>query len=125
MTAAFLIPEEIFSKLWKENPHDFSHYEKTFKVSQPALFVAALKRGYISKTQYNRYIEEYNAAEPAARRSSGGDFYKILPNRIGRSFSQYVFSAVQEGRVLYSDACRLLGLHGDAFMRAMRGAGEA
>ena len=56
MTAAFLIPEEIFSKLWKENPHDFSHYEKTFKVSQPALFVAALKRGYNKNKLFSRNI---------------------------------------------------------------------
>lgn len=121
MAAGFLVPEALFASLWESSGQDFEELEKTFYVSRPALYRVALTRHYISKGQYEARLRSYEEEmRHAKQRGGGGSFYKILPNRIGRSFSRYVFSAVQEGKLLYRDAYRLLGIHGNSFQQVMK-----
>lgn len=125
MAASFLVPETRFADAWRQKPQDFEGLERTFKVSRLVLYRVALTRQYILKKQYDALVKTYEEEMPRRKRhGGGGDFYKVLPNRIGRSFSRYVFSAVQEGALLYREAYRLLGIHGNSFQHAMQEAAE-
>ena len=61
--------------------------------------------------------EQYQRDERrrAAQRSAGGDFYLTQDVRLGRRFAHAVIRAAKEGRLLYRDAYRLTGLHGETF----------
>lgn len=66
---------------------------------------------------------KWKAEKAGKLRKGGPDFYKSLPNRIGESFSHYVFRAVKERSLLYKEAYELLGIKGDTFQRALKEAG--
>ena len=121
IAAAFLVQVNVFHEAWRQHAGDFSYLEQYFKVSRQVLFLVALRRHYISQAEYDAALAAYQKdMKDVPKRGAGGDFYKTLPNRIGRSFSRYVFTAVREGSMLYRDAYSLLGLRGRSFQHAMK-----
>ena len=49
------------------------------------------------------------------KKSTGGNFWNTQNVRIGQRFGLAVVRAAREGKLLYRDAYRLTGLHGDTF----------
>jgi hypothetical protein len=61
------------------------------------------------------FWEAYRAEEArvhalAARNPGGGDFYRTTIARVGRRFAQSLVASTLEGRTLYRDAFRMLGI---------------
>ena len=127
IAALLLVPEDAFLEKWKEYEGSFDHLKDYFRVSLLVVYRAAFTYGLITKEEWADYhfsfLEKWKAEKAGKQRKGGPDFYKSLPNRIGESFSHYVFRAVKERSLLYKEAYELLGIKGDTFQRALKEAG--
>lgn len=125
VAAEFLVPEERMRQAWsslKGLPEPFQALARRFKVSALVTARRALDLGLVSRQEFFDFYDEYLRDERrrSASRADGGDFYKNQNLRVGRLFASAVTRAVGEGKLLYSEAYRLTGLHGAAFERYTR-----
>lgn len=120
IAAEVLVPSGLFLEEWNKAPGQFDDLASTFHVSELVVYRVACTLKLISKEQWTELHFSYLANTRKIKKSSGGNFNATLPYRIGRTFSRWVFNAVQEGTLLYKDAYNLLGIHGKTFMNAMK-----
>lgn len=119
IAAEFLVPQERLKNLWDLNKNKKDKYSvlaQAFKVSALVIARRALDIRLITKSNffdfYNQYITDIKKNKS---KKSGGDFYASQNLRVGRSFGDFIVTAVKEGSLLYSDAYRLTGLRGASF----------
>src|SRR5690606_33380817 len=88
-----------------------------FRVSAPVAARRACDLGYIGLDAFVRYLEQFIADEldRSSGSGGGGNFYLTQNQRVGNAFALRVAQAVQEGRLLYSEAYDLVGLRGQTF----------
>ncbi|MGQ1890141.1 ImmA/IrrE family metallo-endopeptidase [Thermophagus sp. OGC60D27] len=116
VAAEFLVPEDIFNKLWDKTP-SIKQIAKFFKVSQIVIARRALDTGKISREQYFEFYNDYTQREfeKKENKNSGGDFYATTKKRLSITFATHVYNAVRSGKLLYRDAYKLTSLKGDTF----------
>lgn len=128
VAAEFLTPEREFRETWVEvnkTKDPFNRLARHFKVSTLVTARRALDLGLINKKRFFDFYDDYLVQEKKrAKKSSGGDFYATQGTRLGKRFSQAVVQAVSSGRLAYSDAFRLTGLHGKTFARFAKSFGD-
>ncbi|MBN1124208.1 MAG: ImmA/IrrE family metallo-endopeptidase [Sedimentisphaerales bacterium] len=120
IAAELLVPEQQLRSIWSsfsEQPGRYQDIARQFKVSQIVAARRLLDLNLIDKQEFLEFYRSYQKEERQAieHRSPGGDFYATQNSRIGPRFASAVVRAVNEGRVLYSEAYRLTGLHGKTF----------
>lgn len=83
-----------------------------FKVSTLVLLRRMLDVGYLDNGAFWRAYrdEEEHLKSLAARSSGGGDFYRTTVARVSKRFAQSLVVSTLEGRTLYRDAFRMLGI---------------
>jgi Zn-dependent peptidase ImmA (M78 family) len=116
VAAEFLVPADIFSKIWKNNIAEAAKY---FKVSEIVIARRALDLNYISKQRFFSFYSEYSNREVQKKenQSDGGNFYATAKKRIGLSYAAHVNQAVKSGKLLYRDAYKLTSLKGDTYQK--------
>ena len=120
--AEFLVPEDDLFRAWgevSETRQPFGALARRFKVSELVAARRALDARLIGRDAFLLFYRAYQDDERrrAARQTSGGNFYATQNSRIGRTFAEAVVRAVDEGRLLYTEAFELTGLHGATFDR--------
>lgn len=86
---------------------------RLFKVSRLVLLRRLRDGRYLSDTEFRAaYVEALRRiAERASNRTEGGgDFYATTRSRLGRRFATALVESTLEGRTLYRDAFRMLGI---------------
>ncbi len=83
-----------------------------FKVSTLVLLRRMLDVGRLDRAAFWRAYrdEEARLRTLAARNAGGGDFYRTTIARVSRRFAQTLVASTLEGRTLYRDAFRMLGI---------------
>jgi Zn-dependent peptidase ImmA (M78 family) len=124
VAAELLVPEQALRAAWRglaEGAGRFEELARRFKVSRVVAARRTLDLGLVSRDAFFDFYDAWAAEERSrgAERESGGNFYATQNGRVGRRFAQAVFAAVQQGKLLYSEAYRLTGLHGATFDRYM------
>jgi Zn-dependent peptidase ImmA (M78 family) len=119
IAAEFLIPEQEIRRIWpsvKDKPGCFQEIARQFKVSE---LVAARRALDLSLINKNAFLDFYGGYQRRATspRSEGGDFYATQNLRVGRRFASAVVRAVNEGKLLYSEAYQMTGMYGKTFER--------
>mgnify|MGYP005811722193 CR=1 FL=1 len=122
VAAEFLLPGHEVRQSWpsaRNADEPFQVLARQFKVSVLVAARRVLDLGLIPKTAF---LEFYRAYPEDERRAAGdqpgrGDFYANQNVRVGKRFAQAVIRAASEGKLLFSEAYRLTGLHGAAFSR--------
>jgi Zn-dependent peptidase ImmA (M78 family) len=122
--AEFLVPERQLRREWdaaQSNPEPFQAIARHFKVSALVAARRALDLRLITRKKFLQFYHNYEQDERrvAVRQSEGGDFYASQNLRVGRRFATAVYRAAKEGKLLFSEAYRLTGLHGETFDRYM------
>lgn len=120
VAAEFLVPELRLRNIWRKaqaEPEPYQYLARYFKVSELVVARRALDLGLISRVSFFAFYEAYQADErrDAKRPQSGGNFYAVQGLRVGNRLATTVIRAVKEGRLLYSEAYALTGLHGRTF----------
>lgn len=122
VAAEFLVPEGELRPFWPSalhQPAPLQAIARRFKVSELVAARRALDLQLITKDEFLRFYQDYQARDRMATAGDqgGGDFYASQNLRIGRRFAEAVVRAAREGRLLYREAYQLTGLHGRAFER--------
>jgi Zn-dependent peptidase ImmA (M78 family) len=118
VAAEFLVPEKQIRQIWtsvRSNPERFQLLAGRFKVSELVAARRVLDLGIIKKGDFLTFYHDYLEKERHKLPPEGGDFYANQNLRVGRRFATAVIRAVKEGKLLYSEAYRLTGLHGKTF----------
>jgi len=129
--AEFLVPEDSLRRFWRALPRETTPFQgiaRQFKVSELVAARRALDLGLIDKSEFIGFYHDYQArVRSDGTRDQGGNFYSNQDARVGRRFFRAVFEAVQEGRLLFSEAYDLTQLYGKTFDRyaASLGLGSA
>jgi Zn-dependent peptidase ImmA (M78 family) len=115
VAAELLVPEaDLLPELLRDEPLDASlrRLARHFKVSTLVLLRRMLDVGWMSReTFWAAYrAEESRLRAMAEHNSGGGDFYRTTVSRVGRRFAQTLVASTLEGRTLYRDAFRMLGI---------------
>lgn len=68
--------------------------------------------GWLERDAFRRAYraEEARLQALAVRTAGGGDFYRTTVARVGRRFARSLVASTLEGRTLYRDAFRMLGI---------------
>jgi Zn-dependent peptidase ImmA (M78 family) len=122
VAAEFLVSEQELRGIWpsvRRGPEPFQAIARRFKVSVLVAARRALDLELIRKPEFLDFYHAYQQDQrrTAGERREGGDFYATQNARVGRRFAHAVVRAVKEGKLLYSEAFQLTGLHGKTFDR--------
>jgi len=73
----------------------------------------------IHKEEFDTFYFSYitKNREKLEHTDSGGDYYATQKSRLSKRFSYSVICAAREGKLLYRDAYRLIGMYGNTFDR--------
>lgn len=116
IAAEVLVPRETFSVEWQANQRieiNFARLTRRYRVSSLVILRRALDLGKIAWENYIAHFRQQEArykARESAQEGKGGNFYAILGSRNSKQLVRAVVSAALEGRTLYRDAARLLGV---------------
>lgn len=121
VAAEFLVPAADLQAMWpsladEDDPVGLA--AKRFKVSPMVVARRARELRLLTHTEFINFITDYRAriaALPPKAASGGGDFWATQALRVGDRFGAAVVRAAKEGRLLYRDAYRLTGIHGETF----------
>jgi Zn-dependent peptidase ImmA (M78 family) len=89
---------------------EMSRLARRFKVSTLVVLRRMYDAGAISRPRFHREYEAELARLAARPKSTGGDFYLTQPVRASRRFVAALVESTLEGRTLYRDAFRMLGI---------------
>jgi Zn-dependent peptidase ImmA (M78 family) len=91
-------------------PDTLARLARTFKVSTLVILRRLLDAGLLDQTAFRRAyaVELQRLAE--LRQGSGGDFYRTTTARVSRRFGRALVESTLEGRTLYLEAFRMLGI---------------
>lgn len=91
-------------------PQTLSRLARRFKVSTLVVLRRLLDLGRLDRAAYQEaYADELQRIAEKAK-GSGGDFYRTTTARVSRSFARALVESTLEGRTLYRDAFRMLGI---------------
>jgi Zn-dependent peptidase ImmA (M78 family) len=115
VAAEVLVPQPEFRAALQANePLDVAlqRLARLFKVSTLVLLRRMLDVGWLDRAAFwGAYRDEEARLQAlAARNAGGGDFYRTTLSRVSRRFAQTLVASTLEGRTLYRDAFRMLGI---------------
>ncbi|MBV6441017.1 MAG: hypothetical protein EPGJADBJ_02694 [Saprospiraceae bacterium] len=118
VAAEFLVPADAFKSFWAEKPGIW-YAARHFKVSQIVTARRALDLGFIDKSDYFKFYNNYirENFNKKAKQKGGGDGYNNLKVRLGLPFVARLNIALKQGDISYKDAYRLSGLKGDTYQK--------
>jgi Zn-dependent peptidase ImmA (M78 family) len=120
VAAEFLVPQRELRRIWPSvhtQPERFQEIARKFKVSEIVAARRALDLDLINKKAFLEFYHVYQRSERRAAQPKRVPFCTTQNLRVGQRFASTVIRAVKEGKLLYSDAYRLTGLHGRTFDR--------
>ncbi|MGH7553311.1 MAG: ImmA/IrrE family metallo-endopeptidase [Longimicrobiales bacterium] len=91
-------------------PNEIVRLARRFKVSTLVILRRMLDAGALTRTRFNKQYEAELSRIAQRPKTSGGDFYLTQPVRASRRFVTALVESTLEGRTLYRDAFRMLGI---------------
>ncbi|MCH4018597.1 MAG: ImmA/IrrE family metallo-endopeptidase [Prevotella sp.] len=120
-TAALtLVPQDLFANEWTKIPYRYDILTKRFKVSRYVIARRAAEVGYIQKEQMFQLYNKWNEEPLPEKKDGHADFKVLAVRRNSKIFLVHVCNALSNRQILYSDACRMIGLKGDTFERVVK-----
>ncbi|MGE5540268.1 MAG: ImmA/IrrE family metallo-endopeptidase [Gemmatimonas sp.] len=113
VAAEVLVPGAEIQHLWNRRldvAENAAGLSREFKVSQIVLAKRAFDLGLISWDRYKEFYDGESARWRLEREkeSAGGDYYRIVPMRNGRKFTNAVLISAMRGELLLRNASALL-----------------
>ncbi|MGH2879645.1 MAG: ImmA/IrrE family metallo-endopeptidase [Solirubrobacteraceae bacterium] len=115
VAAEFLVPAELLTDAGLDIEHlteGLDRLARQFKVSTLVVLRCVFDAGMLTDDQYRHaYEDELKRVKELIeeRTSTGGDFYKTQPARVGKRFARALIQSTLEGQTLHRDAFQMLG----------------
>ena len=112
VTAEVLVPAQLLKMRYKEHP-SIDELATIFKVSRFVIARRLLDLGFLSKSDYQQYVREWEIEwknRTKDKSIKGGNYNNNTLYRIDKNFFQYIENAIQSDRITYTEAFRLLGV---------------
>lgn len=116
VTAELLTPRQIFLEMFKEN-NDTKILASIFKVSEFVIFRRLLDLKFISKDEYKEHIKTLETElreilfhTHNEEKKSNGNYYQNIKFMYDPRFVHYVHNAVNQRKISYTDAFRIIGV---------------
>lgn len=119
VAARFLVPSSFLNQYWKGLSELDEILRKT-KASRMVIARRALAQNLISQDNFREFCNSLGQERTSSHSRNGGNFYPTAQKRLGSVFSTHVANAVRSGQLLFGEAYRLTGLHGNTFSRTLR-----
>ncbi|MEW6513363.1 MAG: ImmA/IrrE family metallo-endopeptidase [Pseudomonadota bacterium] len=113
VAAEMLVPLEVFrSELHADEPVGaaLARLAKRFKVSTLVILRRLMDAGAVARQEFDHLYDEELQRLVAVAGGSGGNFYRTTAARVSRRFARALVESTMEGRTLYRDAFRMLGI---------------
>lgn len=115
VAAELLVPMSIFVAELQQGEaiaNTLTRLARRFKVSTLVILRRLLDAGVLSRGDFfNAYRDELDRLRSLdAGGSGGGDFYRTTAARVSKRFARALVESTLEGRTLYRDAFRMLGI---------------
>jgi Zn-dependent peptidase ImmA (M78 family) len=118
IAAELLTPQADFVARWRHNQtlaNNAQNLATHFRVSTVVIARRALELGFVDWNEFQTYYRKQvsiwrKQAEQKDKKASRGNFYRTLPVRNGKHFTEAVLISASERRLLLRDAGRLLGI---------------
>lgn len=113
VAAELLVPLAVLrAELVRGEPLDqaVSRLARRFKVSTLVILRRLLDARRLDREAFDRAYAEELARLTGKAKASGGDFYLTTAARVSRRFARALIESTLEGRTLYRDAFRMLGI---------------
>lgn len=110
VAAEVLLPLSEVRRSWRpgvEYTQEIDRLSKQYKVSPLVVARRARDAGFITTTKYSSF---FAVAMSRAKKATGGDYYLNGQYRNSRRFAVAIIQDAREGRTMYRDAMRLLGI---------------
>ncbi len=114
-SSAFLLPETL-AKVEFSQHKDVAKLSRAYKVSKTMLFYNMFKLNFISKEQYNAFVDKYipESLKPKAKAEKKGGFRPTADKQClserGHKFVSLVVNNVDKGFITHSDALGYLAI---------------
>ena len=115
VAAELLVPMAVFRTELVPNeplPETLTRLARRFKVSSLVVLRRLLDAGKLSRTAFFQAYQDEVARIRGLKSgaSGGGNFYLTTAARVGKRFARALVESTLEGRTLYRDAFRMLGI---------------
>jgi len=113
VAAEFLVPLDILrAELIRGEPIDqtVGRLARRFKVSTLVILRRLLDARRLDREAFDRAYAEELERLTGKGKATGGDFYLTTAARVSRRFARALMESTLEGRTLYRDAFRMLGI---------------
>jgi Zn-dependent peptidase ImmA (M78 family) len=114
--AELLVPAEILAEKWEARPDTLEFAQELAKQFRVSTFVILIRAYELKLLPLESFHSVYaQARQEVKERDSktergGGDFYRTLRNRNGRTLTQEIITALRQGSILYQEAAGLLNI---------------
>ena len=119
VASEILVPESFFRVTWKSNsgsPFDkFSIIANQFHVSKLVIAKKALDCKFIPKSVYWDFYNFYVKSFEKKKNSDEGNFWNSKPYEVSRKFYSFVDTALQQGKILPSNAYKLTNMNANTY----------
>ncbi|GAB4455000.1 MAG: ImmA/IrrE family metallo-endopeptidase [Bacteroidia bacterium] len=118
-TAEFLVPSEEIKNMYKQKK-DLEELAKYFKVSQVVILRRLLDTHLIKQDEFSQKLKELYSREIKQESGSGGNAFKIIPNRLSKRFLYIAHNAVKNNTIQFRDALRITNLKAKTFDQLLK-----
>ena len=115
VAAEFLVPLDVLQPYLRRDealPEALSRLAHVFKVSTLVILRRLLDADWLTRERFNdAWLQEQERLRMLVRADgTGGDFHRSTVSRVGQRFAHALVVSTLEGRTLYRDAFRMLGI---------------
>jgi Zn-dependent peptidase ImmA (M78 family) len=113
VAAELLVPLVLLAEEYKSRAtlsDEMSRLARRFKVSTLVILRRIFDAGAISRVRFNEAYAAELERLASIERGSGGNFYPTQTARVSKRFASALVESTLEGRTLYRDAFRMLGI---------------
>ena len=128
VAAEVLVPQHVLREHWRRQESldwNASQLGSFFRVSTVVVARRALDLGIIKWAVYFDYYQRQAEFWRKGKKGPGGEFYRTIPVRNGRHFTEAVVQSASERNLLLRDAGRLLGINPSKIQRLAQTIGIA